>query len=105
MFGLGNWQAVSNHIGSKVPMACHSHYMRIWVESPNFPNPHVLPQMANVNPLQVGVPLAEGCHPPILVGNETAFAAFKGLTVVLQRHHKALGKTWNRREIGKAMVT
>ncbi|KAK9861341.1 hypothetical protein WJX84_008443 [Apatococcus fuscideae] len=53
MFGLGNWQAVSNHIGSKSAMACQSHYLRIWVESPNYPAPHVLPQMAGLDPLQV----------------------------------------------------
>ena len=61
MFGLGNWQAVANHIGSKSPMACHSHYMRIWVESPSFPSPHVLPQMVNIDPLQVGGACAASC--------------------------------------------
>ena len=53
MFGLGNWQAVANHIGSKPALACQSHYMYIWVESPSFPAPRIVPQMAGIDPLQV----------------------------------------------------
>jgi transcriptional adapter 2-alpha len=49
MFGVGNFGAVAEHVGTKTRDACAAHYFRTWVESPDFPRPRVAPEMARVD--------------------------------------------------------
>jgi hypothetical protein len=53
MFGLGNWTAVAEHVGTKGQEGCRDHYYSVYIDSPAFPEPAPLPSMANVNQLQV----------------------------------------------------
>lgn len=39
IIGLGNWQDVSDHVGSKTKMKCENHYIRDFLESPTTPLP------------------------------------------------------------------
>jgi transcriptional adapter 2-alpha len=37
--GLGNWMDIANYIGTKTAEECERHYMSLYVESTEFPNP------------------------------------------------------------------
>ncbi|EIE22880.1 hypothetical protein COCSUDRAFT_1634, partial [Coccomyxa subellipsoidea C-169] len=52
MFGLGNWAAVAEHVGTKGAADCQQHYTSVYINSPAFPEPTPLASMANVNQLQ-----------------------------------------------------
>lgn len=53
MFGLGNWAAVAEHVGTKGAQDCQQHYTSVYINSPAFPEPTPLASMANINQLQV----------------------------------------------------
>ena len=53
MFGLGNWAAVAEHVGTKDAHDCQQHYNSVYINSPAFPEPMPLASMANINQLQV----------------------------------------------------
>ncbi len=53
MFGMGNWAAVAEHVGTKGAADCQQHYTSVYINSPAFPEPTPLASMANVNQLQV----------------------------------------------------
>ncbi|KAK9807904.1 hypothetical protein WJX72_012486 [[Myrmecia] bisecta] len=53
MYGLGNWTAVSEHVGTKEELECKRHYLQIYVQSPAFPQPQPVPEMQFVDALQV----------------------------------------------------
>lgn len=51
-FGVGNWKDISEHIGSKEPAECESHYHSIylnWSGAPN-PNPKTILKVGNEEP-------------------------------------------------------
>lgn len=48
MYGLGNWPAVAEHIGTKTDAEAKAHYFQVYIESPNFPLPTPVPEMAHV---------------------------------------------------------
>ena len=54
MYGLGNWAAVAEHVGTKGEAACRGHYYAVYVDVPSFPEPTPLPAMLHVNQAQVG---------------------------------------------------
>ena len=54
MYGLGNWAAVAEHVGTKGEAACQGHYYAVYVDVPSFPEPTPLPSMLYVNQAQVG---------------------------------------------------
>jgi transcriptional adapter 2-alpha len=39
MFGLGNWEHISEHIGTKNSKECLDHYNRVYVKSETWPYP------------------------------------------------------------------
>lgn len=39
-FGVGNWKDISEHIGSKDPQACESHFHKLYLNWPGAPNPN-----------------------------------------------------------------
>jgi transcriptional adapter 2-alpha len=39
MYGLGNWQDIADHIGTKTLDETREHYIRFYVNSPGFPLP------------------------------------------------------------------
>lgn len=39
-FGVGNWKDISEHIGSKEPAACESHYHSVYLNWSGAPNPN-----------------------------------------------------------------
>ena len=53
MFGLGNWAAIGEHVGTKSQEECRAHYNSVYINSPAFPEPTPLPSMANLNRVQV----------------------------------------------------
>ena len=53
MYGLGNWAAVAEHVGTKTGSDCQRHYHAIYIMSPVFPTPTPLREMAGVNPMEV----------------------------------------------------
>ena len=55
MYGLGNWAAVAEHVGTKGEGACRGHYYAVYVDVPSFPEPAPLPAMLHVNQAQVRV--------------------------------------------------
>lgn len=55
MFGLGNWAAVAEHVGTKGAVDCQQHYTSVYINSPAFPEPMPLASMANINQLQVRI--------------------------------------------------
>ena len=54
MYGLGNWGAVAEHVGTKGEGTCRGHYYAVYVDVPSFPEPTPLPSMLHVNQAQVG---------------------------------------------------
>jgi len=38
-YGLGNWEQISENLGSKTKKECANHYMDIYVNSPRWPLP------------------------------------------------------------------
>ena len=42
MFGLGNWEAISDHIGTKNKLEVEEHYNRVYVQSETWPYPVLL---------------------------------------------------------------
>ncbi|KAK9785179.1 hypothetical protein WJX73_004995 [Symbiochloris irregularis] len=53
MVGLGNWEAVATHVATKSSQQCMQHYRAIYLNSPAFPRPTAVPDMADLNPMQV----------------------------------------------------
>lgn len=39
IFGLGNWEQVAQHVGTKTPEECASHWTRVYHDSPYWPYP------------------------------------------------------------------
>ncbi len=37
--GLGNWQAISEHVGTRTKEEVEQHYYSVYVDSPNWPLP------------------------------------------------------------------
>ena len=37
--GLGNWQAISEHVGTRTKEEVEKHYHAVYIESPNWPLP------------------------------------------------------------------
>jgi hypothetical protein len=37
--GLGNWQAVAEHVGTRTKEEVEEHYNTVYVDSPNWPRP------------------------------------------------------------------
>lgn len=50
LFGLGNWHAISNYVGTKVPAECEQHYVHAYVRSPRAPLPVADPASATPPP-------------------------------------------------------
>jgi transcriptional adapter 2-alpha len=48
MYGLGNWAAVAEHVGTKSTTECRRHYFDVYLNSKDFPSPQPAPEMANV---------------------------------------------------------
>jgi transcriptional adapter 2-alpha len=48
LFGLGSWARVGEHVGRPAD-ECRAHYMAVYIESPDFPRPRTLPEMAGVD--------------------------------------------------------
>jgi transcriptional adapter 2-alpha len=48
MYGLGNWPAVAEHIGTKSKEAARNHYCAVYLMSASFPEPQPMPEMAGV---------------------------------------------------------
>ena len=61
MYGLGNWAASGDHVATKTAAECRAHYFQIYIDSPNFPLPWPVPEMAGVDPLQVCCELVHIC--------------------------------------------
>ncbi|KAG0004515.1 Transcriptional adapter ada2 [Modicella reniformis] len=40
-FGIGNWQDIADHVGSKTREECESHYLKVYVESDTWPLPNM----------------------------------------------------------------
>ncbi|KAF9295762.1 Transcriptional adapter ada2 [Mortierella antarctica] len=40
-FGIGNWQDIADHVGSKTREECEAHYLKVYVESETWPIPHM----------------------------------------------------------------
>ena len=38
-FGMGNWADISEHVGTKTLEECRDHYIRFYIESPEYPLP------------------------------------------------------------------
>ncbi|KAF9372347.1 Transcriptional adapter ada2 [Podila verticillata] len=38
-FGIGNWQDIADHVGSKTREECEAHYLQVYVSSENWPMP------------------------------------------------------------------
>ena len=49
MYGLGNWEAVAEHVGTKSRDDCCKHYFAIYIQSPSFPRPTPAPEMAGLD--------------------------------------------------------
>lgn len=41
--GLGNWQAVAEHIGTRTKEEVEQHYNAVYINSPNWPLPVCIP--------------------------------------------------------------
>lgn len=54
MYGVGNWPAVAEHVGTKTVTQARDHWLDVWGRSPGFQQPTPSPLMANVDALQVG---------------------------------------------------
>lgn len=39
MQGLGNWQAISEHVGTRTKEEVEKHYRAVYIDSPNLPLP------------------------------------------------------------------
>ncbi|KAI0301046.1 hypothetical protein B0F90DRAFT_1629084 [Multifurca ochricompacta] len=39
--GLGNWQAIAEHVGTRTKEEVEEHYNSVYIDSPNWPRPHV----------------------------------------------------------------
>lgn len=39
MQGLGNWQAISEHVGTRTKEEVEKHYRTVYIDSPNWPLP------------------------------------------------------------------
>ena len=39
MFGIGNWEHIAEHIGTKNKLQCEEHYEKIYINSDNWPYP------------------------------------------------------------------
>jgi transcriptional adapter 2-alpha len=37
--GLGNWQAVAEHVGTRTKEEVEEHYNSVYIDSPNWPRP------------------------------------------------------------------
>jgi transcriptional adapter 2-alpha len=54
MYGLGNWAAVTEHVGGyKSAAEVRGHWFDIWGRDPDFSQPTPSPLMSNVDALQV----------------------------------------------------
>ncbi|KAF9975819.1 Transcriptional adapter ada2 [Actinomortierella ambigua] len=40
-FGMGNWQDIADHVGSKTKEECEAHYLKVYVSSENWPLPEM----------------------------------------------------------------
>ncbi|GAA5859810.1 hypothetical protein JCM8547_007038 [Rhodosporidiobolus lusitaniae] len=50
MYGLGNWADIAEHVGGRTKEECAEHYRRTYLESEDFPLPHIEPvQPADVD--------------------------------------------------------
>lgn len=38
LYGLGNWQDIADHIGTKTLTECRDHYIRFYLNSSSYPN-------------------------------------------------------------------
>jgi transcriptional adapter 2-alpha len=52
MYGLGNWAAVAEHVGTQGEPECRAHYYAVYIDVPSFPEPQPLPSMRDVNRAQ-----------------------------------------------------
>ncbi|GAA6042350.1 hypothetical protein JCM8097_003865 [Rhodosporidiobolus ruineniae] len=43
MYGLGNWADIAEHVGGRTKEECQEHYRRTYLESEEFPLPHISP--------------------------------------------------------------
>jgi transcriptional adapter 2-alpha len=43
MFGMGNWEQVADHVGTKTREECYDHYLAVFVQSEAWPAPVSLP--------------------------------------------------------------
>lgn len=48
-FGVANWAAVAEHVGSKGALECRDHYFEVYLDHPAAPLPRALPSMAGVD--------------------------------------------------------
>lgn len=45
MYGLGNWADIAEHVGGRTKEECYEHYMRTYIESPDYPLPVRVPSL------------------------------------------------------------
>ena len=46
--GIGNWQAVSEHVGTRTKEEIEQHYYDVYINSPNWPLPVRLPYILHI---------------------------------------------------------
>jgi transcriptional adapter 2-alpha len=42
LFGIGNWEHIAEHIGTKNSLECSNHYNEIYVQSETWPWPVII---------------------------------------------------------------
>ncbi|GFR44583.1 hypothetical protein Agub_g5858 [Astrephomene gubernaculifera] len=48
-YGLGNWGAISEHVGGKTPAQCRQHYFQVYIDVDCMPLPKMTPEMEQVS--------------------------------------------------------
>lgn len=43
IFGMGNWEQIAEHIGTKNQLECHQHYLDSYINSETWPIPVCFP--------------------------------------------------------------
>ena len=84
MYGLGNWAAVAEHVGTKGEGACRGHYYAVYVDVPSFPEPTPLPGMLHVNQAQVGTgpSCIRGMHSMVQPGVHAHAVVYGGMQTI-----------------------
>jgi len=63
-YGLGNWEQISENLGSKTKKECQEHYFDIYVNSPNWPYPREVPDFPKEESRRSNKPFEESSPIP-----------------------------------------